>query len=88
MNKKADEYYHKTLLKNFGFLPWKKLISTRNELMNNAELRHNRNLQNACFRNWLAHTKSECQRRNQLANNMRKTFLLRFGLQSWKKVKF
>jgi transposase len=88
MNRKADEHYHKTLLKNFGFLPWKKLITTRDELLNNAELWHKRNLQDACFRSWLAHTRSECERRNQLASTMRKTLLLRSALQSWKKVKF
>lgn len=88
MNRKGDEHYHKTLLKNFGFLPWKKLIQTRDEMMNNAEILHKRNLQSACFREWLAYTRSECQRRNQLADDMHKTLLLHSGLQSWKKVKF
>ena len=87
-NRKADEHYHKTLLKNFGFLPWKKLMTIRDEMMNNAELLHKRNLQSACFREWLAYTRSECQRRNHLADGMRRTLLLRSGLQSWKKVKF
>ena len=87
MNRKADEHYHKTLLNNFGFQPWKKLIEVRDEMMNNAEMLYNRNLQSACFHEWLAYTKTECQRRNQLADTMYKTVLLRLGWQSWKKVK-
>ena len=88
MNRKGDKHYHKTLLKNFGFLPWKKLIQTRDEMMNNAEILYKRNLQSACFREWLAYTRSACQRRNQLADDMHKTLLLHSGFQSWKKVKF
>lgn len=87
MNRKADEHYHKTIINNFGFQPWKKLIQVRDEMMNNAEMFYKRNLQSACFHEWRAYTKTECQRRNQLADTMYKTALLRFGWQSWKKVK-
>ena len=87
MNRKADEHYHGMLLKNFGFLPWKKLILLRHEKMNNAKIFCNRRLQNACFRNWLAYTRSECKRRNHLADNMYKSSLVRSGWKSWRKVR-
>lgn len=88
MNKEADEHYHNTLLRNFGFLPWKKLIQSRDEMLKKAELFHNKKLQSTYFREWLTYTRSECKRRNQLAVKMYKSLLLRFGWQSWRKVHY
>ncbi|XP_028405674.1 coiled-coil domain-containing protein 191-like isoform X2 [Dendronephthya gigantea] len=87
MNRKADEHYHRMLLRNFGFLPWKKLILIKREMLNNAEVFCNRNLQGSCFRNWLAYTRSECKRRNHLADNLYKSSLVRSGWKSWRKYR-
>ena len=88
MNNKADEHYHKTLLKNCGLLPWKKLIQTRDAMIKNAEIFHKRKIQIKCFREWLVYTRSEYRRRSELADSLYKSLLLRRGWQSWKKVQF
>lgn len=86
LNKKADENHNKNLLKNYGFLPWRRLIKNREKIMKNADDFYKKNLLKTEFFKWMLHTRNECERRSQLADKMCKTSLLRLGWQSLKKV--
>ena len=51
LNKKADENHNKNLLKNYGFLPWRRLIKNREKIMKNADDFYKKNLLKTEFLN-------------------------------------
>lgn len=86
LNKKADDHYHRTVVRKYGVEPWKKLVGAMGEMMLHAQSFSENRLLGICLREWSRHTKTECELRNELASELNRKILLSRGWQSWRKV--
>lgn len=86
LNRKADDHYHRTLVKKYGLVPWRRLLEAMDEMMSRADKFFKNRLLAVSFQEWFKLARTECQLRNELADNLFKRILLCRGWRSWRKV--
>ncbi|XP_039260052.2 uncharacterized protein LOC120336437 isoform X1 [Styela clava] len=83
--KMADNHYTKTLIKNYGFVPWKKLIQSTKSKWEVAVFHHRSILMRKVLFEWKIESERAREEREQKADKLYRLILLRRGMRSWMK---
>ncbi|XP_072034407.1 coiled-coil domain-containing protein 191-like [Amphiura filiformis] len=84
-NAKADEHYRLSIIRNYGFKPWKKLVHMSHQNMDKAIDYHSNILLRMCVLPWHQYTQEIKRGKLQVADDQYQYMLVRKCFSYWKK---
>ncbi|XP_066502102.1 coiled-coil domain-containing protein 191 isoform X2 [Hoplias malabaricus] len=85
--KQVREHYHRSLLLYRGLAPWKRLMEESRTNTQKAVEHHSQFLQRRCFLSWIQDTHETLSKKEDSAEQLYWSILLRRAFCSWKRVK-